>query len=101
MCFHCEPLALDEVLTWMVEVELLQGILAVTHLQRVTFGEAELDGVAIVDDFVWSLAPSNLEWWLPRTDSAGNVDGRLLTARPTRRVSRIETTHLLGPASPS
>src|SRR5580704_18837339 len=96
MRFHCEPLALKKVLTRVMEVELLQCIPAVTHMQRVTSREAKLYSVAIVDHLVWSLSPTDLEWWLPRADSAGNVDRRLLTARRAWRVSGIETTPFVG-----
>jgi hypothetical protein len=104
MRFHCEPLALDEVLTWVMEVKLLQRVLAITHLQRVTFSEAKLDRVAIVNHLVWSLAPTDLERRLPRTDGVGNVDGRLLAALGAWRVHWIETAPFVGtsfsPVSP-
>jgi len=73
----------------------------VTDLQRVTSREAKLYSVAVVDYLLWLLSPINLEWWLPRADSAGDVDGRLLTASPAWRVSGIETTPLAGTRFPS
>jgi hypothetical protein len=75
MRFHCEPFALDEVLTRMMEVELLERVPAVTHVERVAFCEVKLDRVAIIDHRVRPLQPTDFERWLPRTDSAGDVNG--------------------------
>jgi hypothetical protein len=73
--FHCEPFALNEVLARMMEVELLERVPAVAHVERAAFCEVKLDRVAIIDHCVRPLRPIDFERWLPRTDSAGDVDG--------------------------
>lgn len=75
MCFHRKALALDKVLTWMMEVELFQRVAAVAKAERVTFGEVKLNGVAVVDDLIWPFDPTDLEWWLLRGDGASDIDG--------------------------
>src|SRR5262249_29888979 len=90
MRLHREPLALHEMLTWMMEVKLFQRVFAVVHAERVAVRKAELDGVAVVDDGVGTLAPAEPERRLLGSHSAADVDGRLLAADRTRRVGGVE-----------
>jgi hypothetical protein len=58
----------------MMEVELFQRVAAVAQVERVTFGEVKLNGMAIVQDLVWLFAPTNFERWLLRVDGVGDID---------------------------
>ena len=57
-----------------MEVELFERVRAIANLEGVAFREIKLDSVAVVDDGVWPLAAVDLERWLPRTDTASDVD---------------------------
>jgi hypothetical protein len=100
MRFHCEPFARDKVLTRMMEVELLECVPAVTYVERAAFCEVKLDRVAIVDHRVRPFSPTDLERGLPRTDSACDVDGRLLAACGAWGVRCVETTPFVGSRRP-
>jgi hypothetical protein len=61
MRLHGEDLVTDEVLARMMKVELCQRVAAVTHVERITFREVELDRVSVVDDCVRPLAPTDIK----------------------------------------
>ena len=66
-------------------MELCQPEAAVAYMERVTFREVKLDGVAVVDDRVGPLAPTELERRLAGPTSSSNIDGRLLVTCRARR----------------
>src|SRR5215467_9027572 len=78
MCLHGEDLAIDKVLARMMEVELRQCVAAVADVERITFRAVELDGVPVVDDRIWPLAPTGVEPRLPGADRPDEVDRGLL-----------------------
>src|SRR6266567_6480417 len=63
-----------------VEMHLQQLVGGVAEFQRASFGEIELDGMAIVDDGVGALAPRKLQRRQLRLDGGADIDRRLLRA---------------------
>ena len=74
MGLHGEGLAVDKVLTRMMEMELGQRVAALSDVKRVAASEIELDGVAVVDDCLGPLAPVDRQCRLPRANRGGDID---------------------------
>jgi len=70
---HVEPLAVDVLLAWMVEVKLFEGINLVANCQSAAWRVIDHDGVAIVDDTERDRIVIELELGKIRKFGVGNV----------------------------